>query len=53
MGQMSAEQSIRFVEATADAIARTQPEPESTNYLWLLLIAVIPILLGWWLKGRK
>lgn len=26
---------------------------ESPNYWWLLIIAIIPVLLGVWLKGKK
>ncbi len=53
MGQINTEQATRLIETTAEAIANTQPEPEPTNYWWLLAIAVIPVLLGVWWKGKK
>ena len=46
MGMLSTEQAVMIVEAVK------QPTPEP-NYYWLLLIATIPPLLIWWLKGRK
>ena len=45
MGQPT-EQSIQIIEATADAIAKVQPEPEPTNYWWMLAIAIVPVVIG-------
>ena len=57
MGQVSTEQTVEIIEAVGDAINAASPEvvqiqPEP-NYWWLLLIAVVPVLLGLWIKRKK
>lgn len=52
MGMVSTEQTVRIIEAVSDAVKPTA-QPQSTNYWWLLLIAIVPVLLGWYLKRRK
>jgi hypothetical protein len=53
---LSTEQTTAVIESTAEAIARTNPDPEPTNYWWLLLIAVIPVILApfvaTWIKRK-
>lgn len=41
MGQMTAEQTIAIMEKTAEI---AKPIPKDTNYSWLLLLAIIPII---------
>ena len=43
---MSTEQAIAIFESGAETVARTQPDPEPTNYWWTLLLVTIPPLLG-------
>ena len=50
MGMVSTEQTVAII----DSVARVYPEQELTNYWWLLILAIIPVILGWWLtKGKK
>ena len=60
MGQVSTEQTVRIIEAVGEAIGDAQVETtiiaNDTNYWWLAIIAVLPIIAGviWgWLKTRK
>lgn len=55
MGQVNTEQVAVIIESTADAIAKAQPEvvQPATNYWWLLTLAIIPVVLGYWLNRRK
>lgn len=43
MGQISTEQTVAIIESVK----------EPTNYWWLLTLAIIPVLLGWWLNRKK
>jgi len=51
MGQISTEQTAILLDSFSDAVSNTQPEP--TNYWWLLIIAILPVCLGVWLKRKK
>ena len=56
MGQVQTEQAIEIIEATIRATEASQPEP--TNYLWLLILAtipIIPVMISMWRKknGKK
>jgi hypothetical protein len=58
MGQVSTEQTVKIIEAVADAIETVQPEVVETvstqpSNWWLLTLAVVPVLLGYWLNMRK
>jgi hypothetical protein len=53
MGYIETEQAVRLIETTTNAIKTTQPEPEPTNYWWLLLIGVVPVFVGWLLTRKK
>ena len=58
MGQVSTEQTTAIIESVAkvidavqpDTVTNIQPDP---NYWWLLILAVVPILLGFILNKRK
>lgn len=58
MGQVSTEQTVKIIESVAEAIKPTetpiiqvvQPDP---NYWWLLSLAIIPVLLTFFLQRRK
>ena len=49
MGMVSTEQTVRVIEAVGEVVERQQPE---TNYWWLLIIAVIPVIVGFLLKRK-
>ena len=49
-GGIDTEQAIRIIETTSTAINSAK---EPTNYWWLLSIAVIPVIIGVYLKGKK
>jgi len=51
MGQMSTEQTVKIIEAVGDA-SKMKAEP-NMNFSYLLILAVIPVLLGYWLNKRK
>jgi ABC-type polysaccharide/polyol phosphate export permease len=51
MGQVSAEQTVAIIEAVGEAVK--QPDPEPTNYWWLLIIAVIPVFIGAYFGRRN
>jgi hypothetical protein len=54
MGQVNTEQVAIIIEETADAIAKNKMKSEpNMNFSYLLLLAVIPVILGWWLNRRK
>ena len=58
MGQVSTEQTVEIIEAVADVIDATQPETVTQiaaepNYWWLLSLAIVPVLLGYWLNKRR
>jgi len=50
MGQVSTEQAVRIIEAVGEATQKSQP---NTNYWWLFIIAIIPVIVGYWLKRKK
>ncbi len=58
MGFVNTEQTTAIIESVAkvvdaanpDIVQQVQPEP---NYWWALLLAVFPILLGWFLNNKK
>jgi hypothetical protein len=52
MGQVTAEQTALIIDTTAEAIAKNKAEP-NMNFWPLLLLAVIPVLLGYWLNKRR
>jgi hypothetical protein len=52
MGQVSTEQTVRIIEAVGDAVEKAEVAT-GPNYWWLLSLAVIPVLLTWWLNKRK
>jgi hypothetical protein len=57
MGFVSTEQTVAIIEAVGEAIPETAPvvmrsEP-NMNFWPLLWLAVIPVILGWWLNKRK
>jgi len=55
MGQVSTEQTVAIIEAVGDAIAPApvmQAEP-NMNFWHLLWLAIIPVILGWWLNKRR
>jgi len=57
MGQMSAEQTVAIIEAVGDVVEETQPQPQVTNYGWLLVLAIAPVVIGVlakrWFDRRK
>ena len=46
-----AEQTVAIIEAVGEVTK--QPDPEPTNYWWLLTIAIVPAIIGAYLTGRK
>jgi len=54
MGQVSTEQTVRIIEAVGDAMPdpAIQAEP-NMSYWWLLSLAVVPVLLTYWLNKRR
>jgi hypothetical protein len=53
MGQVSTEQTVAIIDAVSNAVEKVQPEPEATNYWWLLLIAIIPAVIALWKTKRE
>ena len=56
MGFVSTEQTVAIIEAVGDAIPEAAPVMRSEpnmNFWPLLLIAVMPVWLGWWLNKRR
>ena len=54
MGQVSTEQTAIIIESTADAIAKNKMEAQPNMNFWpLLFLAIIPVVLGYWLNKRK
>ena len=58
MGFVNTEQTTAIIESVAKVVEASNPEtttvaPTDTNYWWLLLIGIIPVVLGWWLTKRK
>jgi hypothetical protein len=53
MGYIETEQAVRLIETTTNAIKTAQPDPEPTNYWWLLIIGVVPVIVGAMLKFKK
>lgn len=50
MGQMSVEQTTAIIESTAKVVEATKEEP---NYLWALLLVVVPSMLTYMLRRKK
>ena len=60
MGQVSTEQTTAIIEAVGDALGKAQAETTTviaeTNYWWLAVIAILPIIAGsfiTWIKRKK
>ena len=58
MGQVSTEQTVAIIDSVADAINAATPDTVTQvaagpNYWWLLGLAIIPVLLGYWLNKRR
>ena len=52
MGQVSTEQTVAIIEAVGDATRPMKAEP-NMNFWPLLLLAIVPVLLGYWLNKRR
>ena len=57
---MSTEQTVKIIDAVSSAIDAANPEVTTvvadTNYWWLAIIAILPIIMGGifaWFKSRK
>lgn len=54
MGQVSTEQTVRIIEAVGEAIPDPVMQAEPNMSFWpLLLLAVIPVVIAYWLNKRK
>ena len=52
MGQVSTEQTVAIIEAVGESNAKMKSEP-NMDFSYLLWLAIIPVLLGYWLNKRK
>jgi hypothetical protein len=52
MGLVSTEQTVAIIDAVSSVVEKVKPEPEVTNYWWLLLIAIVPAVIALW-KTKK
>jgi hypothetical protein len=50
MGQMSTEQTVQIIDAVGNAQMKAEP---NMNFSYLLLLAVVPVVLGYWLNKRR
>jgi len=50
---MSTEQTVRVIEAVGEVVNNQPEAQQEPNYWWLLSLAIIPVILGWWLNKRK
>jgi len=54
MGFVSTEQTVAIIEAVGEAIPEQPIRSEPNMAFWpLLLLAIIPVVLGWWLNKRR
>ncbi len=58
MGQVSTEQTVQIIDSVANALNKSHPEEvmrsePNMNFWPLLLLAIIPVVLGYWLNKRK
>jgi len=54
MGQVSTEQTVAIIEAVGDAIPDPVMQASPNMSFWpLLLLAIIPVLLAFWLRKKK
>ena len=54
MGQMQTEQAVRIIEAVGDAMPEPVMRAEPNMNFWpLLLLAIVPVLLGYWLNKKR
>jgi hypothetical protein len=62
MGQVSTEQTTAIIDSITELVDAAQPDEvvnvvqpiaSEPNYWWLLSLAILPVLLGWWLNKRK
>ena len=58
MGQAT-EQKTEFIEAITELVVATKKEPTpmrsepNMNFSYLLILAVVPVVLGWWLNNIR
>lgn len=50
---LSTEQTVAVIEAVGNAVRPENKQDIGTNYWWLLLIAIVPVLLGYWINKRR
>lgn len=54
MGLLTTEQAVSLIDAVGDAIPDPVMRAEPNMAFWpLLLIAIVPVWLGWWLNKRR
>lgn len=47
---MTAEQTVAIISSVGEVVEKTK---EPTNYWWLLILAIVPVGLGWWLNRKR
>ena len=53
MGQINSEQAVAIIDAVGEAKAKQMKSEPNMDFSYLLLLAVIPVLLGYWLNKRR
>ena len=57
MGQINTQQAVEIIEAVGNAKAQvaeaTMHSEPNMDFSYLLLLAVIPVILGYWLNKRR
>ena len=55
MGLITAEQTTAIIESVAEVVEASNPTPVTPeqSYWWWLSLAIVPVVLGWWLNKKK
>ena len=53
MGQVSTEQTVAIIEAVGNAKAQSHKAEPNMDFSYLLLLAIVPVLLGYWLNKKR